>query len=63
MATKQHPLLARSGSETLMLECPRCWLRLTQRHASVSVELCPRCIAHAHLPVRMRPLEPADEAA
>jgi hypothetical protein len=63
MATQDHPRLARSGSDSLMLECPRCRLRLTQRHASLTVELCPRCIAHAHRPVRMLPVPPDIEAA
>jgi hypothetical protein len=56
MAHSYDPLLFAGGDEPLCVECPRCHLLLTQRHASLTVDLCPRCIARAHTPVRMLPI-------
>jgi hypothetical protein len=54
----QQPADAES-SEPVLMRCPRCRLSLSQRHRSLGVEFCPRCIAHAHVPVRMLPIAPA----
>ncbi|HUB75784.1 MAG TPA: hypothetical protein VL977_01945 [Solirubrobacteraceae bacterium] len=62
MSHRHDPLLLHAGDEPLRVECPRCHLRLTQRHASLTVDLCPRCIAHAHMPVRMLPMADAADS-
>jgi hypothetical protein len=45
-----------------MLHCPSCHLNLRQRHPQVSIDYCPRCIAHAHELVPLLPV-PAQAAA
>jgi hypothetical protein len=35
------------------LSCPRCRLTVYQRHSEIALQYCPRCIAHARVPVLM----------
>lgn len=35
------------------LSCPRCGLTIYQRHPEIALQYCPRCIAHARIPVLM----------
>ena len=35
------------------LSCPRCGLSVYQRHSEIALQYCPRCIAHARMPVLM----------
>lgn len=35
------------------LSCPRCGLSVYQRHSEIALQYCPRCIAHARIPVLM----------
>ena len=35
------------------LSCPRCGLTICQRHPEIALQYCPRCIAHARIPVLM----------
>jgi Zn-finger nucleic acid-binding protein len=35
------------------LSCPRCGLTVYQRHSEIALRYCPRCIAHARIPVLM----------
>jgi Zn-finger nucleic acid-binding protein len=35
------------------LSCPRCGLTVYQRHSEIALQYCPRCIAHARVPVLM----------
>lgn len=35
------------------LRCPRCGLTVYARHSEIAPQYCPRCIAHARIPVLM----------
>lgn len=35
------------------LSCPRCGLSVYQRHPEIALQYCPRCVAHARIPVLM----------
>jgi len=35
------------------LSCPRCGLTVYQRHSEIALRYCPRCVAHARIPVLM----------
>jgi hypothetical protein len=45
-----------------MLHCPCCHLNIRQRHPQVSIDYCPRCIAHAHELVPLLPAPPGVSA-
>jgi len=36
-----------------LLSCPRCGLRIRPRIHWLAIEHCPRCLAHAHVAVRL----------
>jgi hypothetical protein len=42
-----------------MLHCPCCHLNLRQRHPQVSIDYCPRCIAHSRELVPLLPVPAA----
>jgi hypothetical protein len=43
----------------LLWNCPRCGLSITPRVRWLAIEHCPRCMARAHLPVRLISSPPA----
>jgi len=56
-ATTAHPPFSRRRhSPGAMLHCPCCHLNLRQRHPQVSIDYCPRCIAHSHELVPLLPV-------
>jgi hypothetical protein len=58
--TAHPPFSRRRHSPGAMLHCPCCHLNLRQRHPQVSIDYCPRCIAHAR---ELVPLLPAPAGA
>jgi hypothetical protein len=46
----------------LFLTCPRCGLRIGPRAPWLAIEHCPRCLAHARLPVKLVSSPPPSES-
>ena len=59
--TAHPPFSRRRHSPGAMLHCPCCHLNLRQRHPQVSIDYCPRCIAHSRELVPLLPV-PAQAA-
>jgi len=54
LGTGSHRLgVAMTLGTTSFSICPRCRLSVRSRAECLRVEYCPRCIAHAHIPVRL----------
>jgi hypothetical protein len=42
-----------TGRASAFLNCPRCGLSIRPKVSWLTVEYCPRCMAHARIPVKL----------